>query len=61
MFKLRRYLAGHYVECVLAPLFKGLEALLQLLVPLVMALDMGARVHRLVGEATAARRAVKRE
>ena len=31
------------------------------LVPLVMALDMGARVHRLVGEATAARRAVKRE
>ena len=43
MFKLRRYLAGHYVECVLAPLFKGLEALLQLLVPLVMAqvIDVG--------------------
>ncbi|WP_455137698.1 ABC transporter ATP-binding protein [Thermophilibacter sp.] len=37
MFKLRRYLAGHYAQCVLAPLFKGLEALLQLLVPLVMA------------------------
>ena len=33
MFKLRRYLAGHYVECVLAPLFKGLEALLQLEAP----------------------------
>ena len=43
MFKLRRYLAGHYAECVLAPLFKMLEALLQLLVPLVMAqvIDMG--------------------
>ena len=43
MFKLRRYLAGHYVECVLAPLFKMLEALLQLLVPLVMAqvIDVG--------------------
>ncbi|HIY51016.1 MAG TPA: ABC transporter ATP-binding protein/permease [Candidatus Olsenella avicola] len=43
MFKLRRYLAGHYAECVLAPLFKGLEALLQLLVPLVMAqvIDVG--------------------
>ena len=43
MFKLRRYLAGHYAECVLAPLFKMLEALLQLLVPLVMAqvIDVG--------------------
>ena len=43
MFKLRRYLAGHYAECVLAPLFKMLEALLQLLVPLVMAqvIDIG--------------------
>lgn len=43
MFKLRRYLAGHYAQCVLAPLFKMLEALLQLLVPLVMAqvIDVG--------------------
>lgn len=43
MFKLRRYLAGHYAECVLAPLFKMLEALLQLAVPLVMAqvIDVG--------------------
>lgn len=43
MFRLRRYLKGHYVECVLAPLFKMLEALLQLLVPLVMAqvIDVG--------------------
>lgn len=43
MLKLRRYLAGHAVECVLAPLFKMLEALLQLLVPLVMAqvIDIG--------------------
>ena len=36
MFKLRRYLRGHYLECVLAPSFKGLEAILQLLVPIVM-------------------------
>lgn len=43
MFKLRRYLAGHYAESVVAPLFKMLEALLQLLVPLVMAqvIDVG--------------------
>ncbi|HBO61150.1 MAG TPA: ATP-binding protein, partial [Olsenella sp.] len=43
MFKLRRYLRGHYAQCVLAPLFKMLEALLQLLVPLVMAqvIDVG--------------------
>ncbi len=43
MLKLRRYLAGHQLECVLAPLFKMLEALLQLLVPLVMAdvIDVG--------------------
>ncbi len=47
MFKLRRYLAGHYAECVLAPLFKMLEALLQLLVPLVMAqvIDVGIPAH----------------
>lgn len=43
MFRLRRYLVGHHVECVLAPLFKMLEALLQLLVPIVMAqvIDVG--------------------
>ena len=43
MFKLRRYLRGHYLECVLAPSFKGLEAILQLLVPLVMSevIDVG--------------------
>ncbi len=43
MFKLRRYLRGHYLECVLAPTFKGLEAILQLIVPLVMAqvIDVG--------------------
>ena len=47
MFKLRRYLAGHYAQCVLAPLFKMLEALLQLLVPLVMAqvIDVGIATH----------------
>ncbi len=43
MFKLRRYLRGHYLECVLAPTFKGLEAILQLLVPIVMSevIDVG--------------------
>ena len=43
MFKLRRYLRGHLVAATLAPLFKMLEALLQLLVPLVMAqvIDVG--------------------
>ena len=43
MFKLRRYLRGHYLECFLAPGFKGLEAILQLFVPLVMAqvIDVG--------------------
>ena len=47
MFKLRRYLRGHYAQCVLAPLFKMLEALLQLLVPLVMAqvIDVGIARH----------------
>lgn len=45
MLKLARYLKGHGLECVLAPLFKMLEALLQLLVPLVMAqvIDEGIR------------------
>ena len=37
MLRLRRYLAGYGKECVLAPLFKLLEALFQLLVPFVMA------------------------
>lgn len=43
MFKLRRYLRGHYLECILAPAFKGLEAILQLFVPLIMAqvIDVG--------------------
>ena len=43
MFKLRRYLRGRYLECVLAPTMKGLEAILQLLAPLVMAqvIDVG--------------------
>ncbi len=43
MFRLRRYLKGHYFECFLAPAFKGLEAILQLIVPLVMAevIDVG--------------------
>lgn len=43
MFKLRRYLRGHYLECVLAPTFKGLEAILQLIVPIVMSqvIDVG--------------------
>lgn len=37
MLKLARYLAGYGRECLLAPLFKLLEAAFQLLVPLVMA------------------------
>ncbi len=43
MYRLRRYLKGHYLECFLAPGFKGLEAILQLFVPLVMAqiIDVG--------------------
>ena len=43
MFRLRRYLRGRYLECVLAPTMKGLEAILQLLAPLVMAqvIDVG--------------------
>ncbi|WP_322154088.1 ABC transporter ATP-binding protein [Paratractidigestivibacter sp.] len=43
MFRLRRYLRGHYAECVLAPSFKGLEAILQLLVPIIMSevIDVG--------------------
>ena len=43
MLKLARYLRGHALECVLAPTFKMLEAVLQLLVPFVMAdvIDVG--------------------
>lgn len=37
MIKLARYLAGYGKQCVLAPLFKLLEALFNLLVPFVMA------------------------
>ena len=37
MLKLARYLSGYARECVLAPLFKLLEALFQILVPFVMA------------------------
>lgn len=37
MLKLVRYLRGYGKECVLAPLFKCLEAAFQILVPLVMA------------------------
>ena len=59
MFKLRRYLAGHYAECVLAPLFKMLEALLQLLVPLVMAqvIDVGIATRDVLLRALARRAA----
>lgn len=47
MFRLRRYLRGRYLECVLAPTMKGLEAILQLLAPLVMAqvIDVGIASH----------------
>lgn len=37
MLKLARYLAGYGKQCILAPLFKLLEALFNLLVPFVMA------------------------
>ncbi len=37
MFKLLRFMKGYQKECVLAPLFKMLEAFLELLVPLVVA------------------------
>ena len=47
MKKLLRYLKGYEKETVLAPLFKMLEALLELFVPLVMAavIDTGI-AHR---------------
>ena len=47
MLKLVRYLHGYEKQCVLAPLFKCLEALFQILVPLVMAsvVDEGIANH----------------
>lgn len=47
MLKLTKYLAGYAKECILAPLFKLLEAVFQLLVPLVMAsiVDTGIAHH----------------
>ena len=47
MLKLVRYLRGYEKQCVLAPLFKCLEALFQILVPLVMAsvVDKGIANH----------------
>ena len=54
MLKLARYLSGYGRECVLAPLFKLLEAAFQLLVPIVMAsvvdsgIATGNRGHVLV-------------
>ncbi len=43
MKKLLKYMKGHTAECVLAPLFKMIEATFELLVPLVVAnmIDMG--------------------
>ena len=43
MKKLMIYLKGSRLQCVLAPLFKMLEAILELFVPLVMAniIDVG--------------------
>ncbi len=43
MKKLLKYMKGHRLECVLAPLFKMIEATFELLVPLVVAnmIDMG--------------------
>lgn len=43
MIRLRRFLRAHYGSAILAPLFKMLEALFQLLVPLIMArvIDVG--------------------
>ncbi|BCN28773.1 ABC transporter ATP-binding protein [Anaeromicropila herbilytica] len=37
MMKLIKYSKGYRVECIIAPIFKNLEAILELLVPLVMA------------------------
>ena len=45
MFKLARFLANYKKECVIAPLFKFLEACFELFVPLVMAgiIDVGIK------------------
>lgn len=58
MLKLVRYLRGYGKECVLAPLFKCLEAAFQILVPLVMAsvVDEGiaaGNTHHIVASAAA--------
>lgn len=58
MLKLVRYLRGYGKECVLAPLFKCLEAAFQILVPLVMAsvVDEGiaaGNTHRIMTSAAA--------
>lgn len=58
MFKLVRYLRGYGKECVLAPLFKCLEAAFQILVPLVMAsvVDEGiaaGNTHHIMASAAA--------
>lgn len=58
MLKLVRYLRGYGNECVLAPLFKCLEAAFQILVPLVMAsvVDEGiaaGNTHHIMASAAA--------
>lgn len=58
MLKLVRYLRGYGKECVLAPLFKCLEAAFQILVPLVMAsvVDEGiaaSNTHHIMASAAA--------
>ncbi len=57
MKKLLRYLKGYHRECVMAPLFKMLEALFELFVPLVMAriIDVGitANDRSLIGRSAA--------
>ena len=58
MLKLVRYLRGYGKECVLAPLFKCLEAAFQILVPLVMAsvVDKGiaaGNTHHIMASAAA--------
>ena len=57
MKKLLRYLKGYRRECVMAPLFKMLEALFELFVPLVMAriIDVGiaANDRSLIGRSAA--------
>lgn len=47
MRRLLRHLRGHVADCVMAPLLKGLEALMQLMVPMVVAhvVDAGIPAH----------------